>query len=53
LIAIFFRDRIRDKDKDPSFLARQTRAEDERLWAEIHETSVFGALASIQIGLSE
>jgi hypothetical protein len=37
LIAIFVRDRIRDKDKDPSFSAKQTRAEDERVWAEIHE----------------
>jgi hypothetical protein len=37
LIAIFFRDCIRDKDKDPSFSAKQTRAEEERVWAEIHE----------------
>jgi hypothetical protein len=35
--AIVRRDRIRDKDKDPSFSAKQTRAEEERVWAEIHE----------------
>jgi hypothetical protein len=28
--AIVFRDRIRDKDKDPSFSAKQTRVEEER-----------------------
>jgi hypothetical protein len=34
---IVLRDRIRDKDKDPSFSAKQTRAKDERVWTEIRE----------------
>jgi hypothetical protein len=37
LIAIFFRNRIRGKDKDPSFSAKQTRVEVSVFWAEIHE----------------
>jgi hypothetical protein len=37
LIAIFFRDRIRDKDKDPSFSAKQTRAEDNVSGPKSHE----------------
>jgi hypothetical protein len=48
LIAIFYRDRIRDKDKDPSFSAKQTRAEEERVWAEIHERPFYGSLASFR-----
>jgi hypothetical protein len=35
--AIFFRNHIHDKDKDPSFSAKQTRAKDERVWPEINE----------------
>jgi hypothetical protein len=35
--AIVLRDRIHDKDKDPSFSAKQTRAKDERVWTEINE----------------
>src|SRR5580704_15091243 len=35
--AIVFHDLIRHKDKDPSFSAKQTRANDERVWTEIHE----------------
>jgi hypothetical protein len=34
---------ISTKDKDPSFSAKQTRAKDERVWAEIHECPLLGA----------
>jgi hypothetical protein len=37
-----FRDRIRDKDKDPSFAAKQGRARHERIWAEINEGPAYG-----------
>jgi hypothetical protein len=38
--AIVIRDRIRDKDKDPSFSAKQTRAK-ESVWTEINERPVW------------
>jgi hypothetical protein len=41
---IVLRDRIRDKDKDPSFSAKQTRAKDERVWTEIRECPLLARL---------
>jgi hypothetical protein len=41
MAAIFCRDRIRDRDKDPSFSAKQTRAKDESVWTEINERPVW------------
>jgi hypothetical protein len=48
-IAIVLHDRIRDKDKDPSFSAKQIRANDEGVWAAIRQCPLLahGCVAGI------
>jgi hypothetical protein len=43
---IVLRDRIRDKDKDPSFSAKQARVKDEPVWAEIRECPLLAQLGN-------